>query len=178
MKLRQAMSKYQALAREFGVDSEVAKYALDTIQSKIGTLGDEYKFKGGKKQGQYNISKIEKAYSEVDSKVKQLEREKEQLTRQFKKDPKNRDLKNSMDTVRINISDAKEKRRELKGVLNINGRDVEESLITVRQAYVNELKEIKNADDENLSPIEREIANQKGTQKAIIANQEYRQVLA
>lgn len=178
MKLRQAMSKYNALAREFGADSEVAQFALNTIQSKVGVLGDEYKFKSGKKQGQYNVSKIERAYSDANSLVKQFEKEKEQLKRQWVKGDHSEEMKNRLSNNQIALDEAKTNRRQLKGVVELKGRNVEEALPTVRQVYVNELKEIRNADQSTLSPIEQEIAEQKGTQKAILNNPQYRQALA
>lgn len=178
MKLRQAMNKYNALAREFGADSEVAKFALNTIQSKVGVLGDEYKFKSGKKAGQYNVSKIERAYSDSERLVKELDKEKDRLKRQWVKGDHSEEMKNRLYNNQIALNEARTNRRQLKGVLNINGRDAEESLITVRQAYVNELKEVRNADQSTLSPIEQEIAEQKGTQKAILNNPQYRQALA
>lgn len=146
--LKYALDKIKDLEAEFGFDSDVVIHARNAVESKMSFLDEKYQ----NDDGSWNVNAIKNRFTQVNNLITQLE--------ETKNDTHLPDVERQVASDQL--GPYKEERRNLKGILNIGGAEVNQAIQTVPQMYGEQWKYMrsKDFDKSNLNEVEQAIIEQ------------------
>lgn len=159
--LKYALDKIKDLEAEFGFDSDVVIHARSAVEGKMSFLDEKYQ----DDDGNWNVNAIKNRYKQINNLITQLEETKNDT--------------HLPDVERQKASDQlgpyKEERRNLKGILNVGGAEINQAIQTVPQMYGEQWKYMrsKDFDKSDLDEVEQAIIGQT-TRKGLLNLMEQR----